>query len=59
MVGPVIPRGRARRRVAFQVAGWAVLLLVLRLTVVPAESKRFARIQVLETVIAKLEAALD
>ncbi len=28
-------------------------------TVVPAESKRFARIQVLETVIAKLEAALD
>ncbi|MCY3656361.1 MAG: hypothetical protein OXG95_07085 [Chloroflexi bacterium] len=39
MVGPVIPRGRARRRVAFQVAGWAVLLLVLRLTVVPAESR--------------------
>ena len=39
MAGPVIPRGRAWRRVAFQVAGWAVLLLVLRLTVVPAESR--------------------
>ncbi|MXZ62718.1 MAG: hypothetical protein F4Y98_03710, partial [Chloroflexi bacterium] len=39
MADPVIPRGRAWRRVAFQVAGWAVLLLVLRLTVVPAESR--------------------
>ena len=35
----VMPRRRAWRRAAFQIAGWVALLVVLRLAVVPAEAR--------------------
>ena len=38
MADPVTPRSRAWRHAALLLAGWAALLLVLRLTVAPSES---------------------